>query len=350
MQFSYQIPKGRFPVGKLPLNVLEQLLKRYAVTDDRVIVGPGIGADAAVIDTGGPRYLIAKTDPITFTAEHIGWYAVHINANDIAAMGGRPRWFLATLLLPENKTTSADVDKIFAEISGSCRGLGITLVGGHTEITYGLTRPVIVGQMLGEVEKDKLVRSSGSRPGDAIVLTKGVAVEGTAIIAREWEAEVASAFGADWVGRCKNFIYAPGISVVKEALLATERCRVHAMHDPTEGGLATALHEMGRAADVGIVVYEDAIKIYAETQRLCDHFQIDPLGLIASGALLVALEPADAEALVSALAVEGISAARIGEVVPKSQGVKIQTSSGLIDLPLYEQDELTKIAAAVARS
>lgn len=331
------------------MDFLDRLLRRYASKDARVIVGPGIGADAAVIETGGPRYLIAKTDPITFTAEHIGWYAVHINANDIAAMGGTPRWFLATLLLPENKTTAADVDKIFGEISGSCASLGITLVGGHTEITCGLDRPVIIGQMLGEAEKDKLVRSSGSRPGDAIVLTKGVAVEGTAIIAREWEAELARAFGAEWVGRCKHFIYEPGLSVVKEALLATERCRVHAMHDPTEGGLATALHELGRAADVGILVHEDAIKIFPETRRLCDHFHIDPLGLIASGALLVTLEPADAEVFLAALAMEGIYAARIGEVAPKSQGIKIETSSGLKDLRLYEQDELTKIAAAASR-
>ncbi|MBI2357820.1 MAG: hydrogenase expression/formation protein [Deltaproteobacteria bacterium] len=350
MHFSYHNPKRHFPVGKLPLNFLDELLRRYAPRDDHVIVGPGIGADAAVIETGGPRYLIAKTDPITFTAEHMGWYAVHINANDIAAMGGRPRWFLATLLLPENKTTSADVEKIFAEISTSCASLGITLVGGHTEITYDLNRPLIVGQMLGEVEKDKLVRSGGSRPGDAIVLTKGIAVEGTAIIAGEWEAEVTRAFGTGMVGRCKNFIYEPGISVVKEALLATERFRVHAMHDPTEGGVATALHELGRAADVGILAHGEAIKIFPETQRLCDHFQIDPLGLIASGALLVTLEPAEAEVLISTLAREGIAAARIGEVVPKSQGVKVETSAGLKDLRLYEQDELTKIAAAVDRS
>lgn len=332
------------PVGKLPLGVLDALLKRYLLPDESLVVGPGVGEDAAVIDTGGPRYLIAKTDPITFTAHRIGWYAVHINANDIAAMGGRPRWFLAALLLPEQKTTPAEVERIFKELSESCQSLGISLVGGHTEVTRGLERPIVIGQMLGEVEKERLVRSDGAREGDAIILTKGVAIEGTAIIAREYGEEVERLFGAQMVARCKRFIYEPGLSVLREALVAGETARIHAMHDPTEGGLATALHEVAWAAGVGVVVASEAIHIFAETRLLCQHYHLDPLGLIASGALLIMVEAGQAHKVLGALQKEQIPAAIIGRVVSKDQGVKIETPSGLQELPLFERDELTKIS------
>lgn len=333
----------KFPVGKLPLGVLDQLLRRCATKDERVIVGAAVGEDAAVIDTGGPRYLIAKTDPITFTADHIGWYAVHINANDVVTRGGRPQWFLAALLLPEDQTTESDVEKIFQDISDACQNLGISLIGGHTEITCGLNRPILVGQMLGEVEKDRLVRTNGAREGDTIILTKGIAVEGTAIIAREKEKELAAILDEETLARCKNFMLQPGISVLKEALIAGESAKIHAMHDPTEGGLATALHEIARAAQVGIIVHSEAIKVFPETERLCEYYHLDPIGLIASGALLIVVEAAEAAKVLTSLEREGITAAIIGQVVEKSQGIKIRTPSGVYDLPIYEQDELTKI-------
>lgn len=335
--------KARFPVGKVPLEVLERLLERNPIRDERILVGPGIGRDAAVIDIGGPRYLIAKTDPITFTAAKIGWYAVHINANDIAVMGGRPRWFLATLLLPEHKATKSEVDQIFTDIVESCERIGASLIGGHTEVTHGLDRPIVIGQMLGEVEKEKLVQTSGAREGDALVLTKGVAIEGTAVVAREKEEELEPVFGAETVLRMKNFIYDPGISVLGDALVATESAEVHAMHDPTEGGLATALHELARAADVGIVVDLETIRVFPETRMLCDHYGLDALGVIASGALLIAVDARDAQSLVESLNREGIAACKIGEVVGKSLGLKLRSRSGTRDLPLYEQDEVTKI-------
>ncbi len=333
----------KFPVGKLPMDVLTRLLARNIIKDERVIVGPAVGEDAAVIDTGGPRYLIAKTDPITFTVDNIGWYAVNVNANDIATMGGHPRWFLATLLLPENLTGKDEIDKIFQDILEACQDLGISLIGGHTEITHGLNRPIIVGQMLGEVEKDKLVRTDGAREGDAVILTKGIAVEGTAIIAREKAEELTSVVGEELLARAKNFLYQPGISVLKEAMVATAYVRVHSMHDPTEGGVATALHEVARAARVGLIIESEALPIFPETQRFCDYYHLDPLGLIASGALLLAVETSQAERVVKSLQTEGIPAFVIGQVVHKSEGVKLRSASGLHDLPLFEQDELTKV-------
>jgi hydrogenase maturation factor len=333
----------RFPVGKLPIKTLERLLKRNKIKDSRVIVGPGIGEDAAVIDTGGPRYLIAKTDPITFTADQIGWYAVHINANDIATKGARPLWYLATLLLPEDLTTKDLAEQIFQDTLNACKSIGVSLVGGHTEITTGLSRPIVVGQMLGEVDKKQLVRADGARKGDVIVLTKGIAIEGTAVIAREREEELLQILDAQTLTRCRNFMHQPGISVLKEALAASQYGSVHAMHDPTEGGLATALHEVARAAGVGLLVRAEAVPVLAETQAICNHYHLDPMGLIASGALLIILAANELENLLSRLELEGIEAAEIGEVTEKSKGVKLLTADGLCDLPLYEQDELTRI-------
>jgi hydrogenase expression/formation protein HypE len=333
----------RFPIGKLPIKTLERLLKQNPIKDRRVIVGPGIGEDAAVIDTGGPRYLIAKTDPITFTADQIGWYAVHINANDIATKGGRPIWYLATLLLPEDLTTENLAEKIFHDTIEACRSIGVSLIGGHTEITGGLRRPIVVGLMLGEVDKDKLVRSDGAKPGDSIILTKGIAIEGTAVIAREHENDLIEVLDEKTLTRCQKFMYQPGISVLKDAQVAIASGSVHAMHDPTEGGLATALHELAWAAGVGVRLRYETIPVFAETQSLCNHYHLDPLGLIASGALLIVAPTAEADRIIAALNAQAIAATVIGEITDKSHGVNMLTADGLRSVPLFEQDELTKI-------
>ena len=178
------------PLGKLKLELLEKLLNKYqSPQDPRLIVGPEIGEDAVVIDFGD-RYLVAKTDPITFATDEIGWYAVHVNANDIATRGAKPKWFQSTILLPEGKTTEELIDRIFNQISSVCNELEVAVVGGHTEISYGLDRPIIVGCMFGEVKKEKLVTTSGAKVGDDLILKKGIVIEGTSIIAREKQEEL----------------------------------------------------------------------------------------------------------------------------------------------------------------
>lgn len=334
---------SRFAIGKLPMRTLERLLKKNRILDPRVIVGPGIGEDAAVIDIAGPRYLIAKTDPITFAVDQIGWYSVHINANDIATKGGRPLWFLAALLLPEDATTEKVAENIFQDIIDACASLGVSLIGGHTEITPGLTRPIVVGQMLGEVDKDRLVQANGSQNGDAVILTKGVAIEGTCVIAREHESDLVEIFDHDTLKRCKNFMFSPGLSVFEDALAAMESGAVHAMHDPTEGGLATALHELAWAAGVGVSVNAEAVPVFPETQALCNHYHIDPLGLIASGALLIVAPASHTEPILKNLGRRGIAATVIGEITDRRHGIKMITADGSRDLPLYEQDEITRI-------
>ena len=154
--------------GKLPLDLLSRLLDEIDVRDPRVVLGARAGEDAALIDFGD-RYLVAKTDPITFATDLIGWYMVQINANDIAVMGGTPRWLMTTLLLPDTTSEERSGTYLTRQVREACDALNITLIGGHTEITYDLPRPIAVGAMLGEVPKERAVLTSGARPGDSIV-------------------------------------------------------------------------------------------------------------------------------------------------------------------------------------
>jgi len=335
----------RLPVGKLAPGFLAELLGDLRGDDPSVIVGPGVGRDVAVLAWDqGARYLIAKTDPITFATDEIGHYAVSVNANDVATSGGVPRWFLATLLLPDEGADEHLARTIFAQINAACAELGITLVGGHTEVTYDLSRPIVVGMMLGEVERDRLVTSDGARVGDRVLLTRGVAVEGASIIARELGDELmARGIDEDTVRRAANFLHEPGISVVAEARAALAAGEVHAMHDPTEGGLATGLHELALAAGVGLAVESEAIPILPETQEFCELLGLDALGLIASGSLLIAAPPEDAEAIIGACREAGIDCADIGEVVAPEHGVRIRSGAGWSDLPRYDQDEIAKL-------
>ena len=330
-----------YPLGKLPAEHLARLLARYAPTDPRVVLGPGVGRDAAVISFGD-RYLVAKTDPITFASDEIGWYAVNVNANDIACTGATVRWFLTTLLLPGGQASPQLVDTIFDQVADACRKLEIEMVGGHTEISYGIDRPIVVGCMLGEVMPERLVRSDGAQPGDVLIVTKGIAVEGTAIIARE-KADDLAGLDRSLLERCQGFLYDPGISVVRDAAVATAAGTVHAMHDPTEGGLATGLRELGEAAGVGLVVNEAAIPVLPETHTLCTRLGLDPLGLIASGALLMAVAPGGAGAILGALEEAGITAARIGRVVERGQGVVLSNAVGERPLPVFERDEIARL-------
>lgn len=331
------------PVGKLRADALRAIFDKLAPRDPRVIVGPRVGEDAAVIDLGD-RYLVATSDPITFAADDIGWYALAVNANDIAVRGARPRWFLATLLLPADSTTDESVEALFAQIGEACDELEVSLVGGHTEVTHGLDRPVVAGTMLGEVAKDKLVTTGGARVGDAVVMTKGVPLEGAAIIAREREAELRQrGVSAATIRRAKGFLRSPGLSVLPEAEIACELATIHSMHDPTEGGIATALAELAEAAGVGLRIDAERIVKLPEGVELCRAFGLDPLGTIASGALLLTLAPADAAIVIHALAREGIDSHYIGHVVPAAEGVKLVDGATERPMPVFAQDEITRL-------
>jgi hydrogenase maturation factor len=301
------------PLGKLPPEILASLISKFPPRDPRVVIGPRLGEDAAVIDIG-EQFLVAKTDPITFATDEIGWYAVHINANDIATTGAVPAWFMATLLLPEKLTTADSAGSIFDQINDACTSINVTLVGGHTEITYGIDRPIVVGMMLGLVAKDQLITTGGAQVGDAIIVTKGVPVEAISIIAHQKRTELADRFETGFIEKCANYLHSPGISVLRDARIAIRNGRIHALHDPTEGGLATGLWEMAEASGRQINV-DPTPAILDDGVSLCEIFGLDILSTIASGALLMSVHPDDAEGVVLGLESEHISAYQIGEVV-----------------------------------
>ena len=333
------------PLGKLDHAFLGRLLSRYTQADDRVLVGATIGEDATVIDFGS-SCLVAKTDPITFATDEIGWYAVQVNANDIAVTGGVPRWFLATVLLPEAITDEALVEDLFRQLSAACASLGVSLCGGHTEVTHGLDRPIVVGQMLGEVDRDRLVVTSGGQPGDDLLLSKGIAVEATAIIAREKATELSGTFSVRFLTRCRAMLHDPGISIVREVRLALEAApyeAIHAMHDPTEGGLATGLWEMATASGTGLWVDRDAVPVLPETEALCARFGLDPLGVIASGSLLLAVDPRFTPLVLDAWGAAGIAGARIGRLTPQMEGMTMTAAGQGTSLPRFRRDEIARL-------
>jgi hydrogenase maturation factor len=328
-------------VGKLPHAELKRLLSKVE-PDPSVIIGPQIGEDAAVLDFGD-RCLVVTTDPITFAADRIGWYVVHVNANDVAVMGARPRWFFAVVLLPEEQATSAMMNDIMTDIRGTCAAVGATLAGGHTEITSNLTRPIVVGQMIGEAPSSRLVNKQRLGVGDRILLTHGVAIEGTAILAREKSSLLGDLVDPETLDRAERLLFKPGISVVQAALMAIDAGEVHGMHDPTEGGLATGLAELVDAAGLGLHIVRERVPIYPETATICDVLGLDPLGLIASGALLIAAPPGDAERIARALQDHLIPVASIGEVRPRDNGLTIEVDGQIQPLVPPDRDEIARV-------
>jgi hydrogenase expression/formation protein HypE len=337
-----------FPIGKLPADVLGRLLAGAPVLDERVVLGPGIGLDCAVLDLG-ERLLVFKSDPITFASQDIGWYAVQVNANDIATTGAAPRWLLATALLPEGITTESLVSKISQQLFSACRDLGISVIGGHTEITHGLERPILVCTLVGEVERGSLVTPRGATPGDRILLTKGVPIEATAILAKEFPARLRPELSEAEIAEAVAFLYHPGISIVKDARIAQRAGKVTAMHDPTEGGLASALWELAEASGRRLVVQPEKVPVPGLSARICKVFGLDPLATIASGALLLTCAAGDAQAICQALQAEGIQGSVIGQVEDGPAGVwqAPQTvedgQTGRQLFPRPERDEIGKV-------
>jgi hydrogenase maturation factor len=280
------------------------------MADDRrdVIVGPEIGEDAAAIKTPD-GVLVVATDPITFASDRIGWYAVQINANDVAVMGATPKWFQTCILLPAESPIS--VERIASDISDACAKLDVAVIGGHTEVATGITDPIVVGTMMGAASEDSVIRTGGVKPGDRIIMTKTAGIEATSIIAREKGAHLVKQCSARMLAHARRFLFNPGISVVAEAMIAALHGAT-AMHDPTEGGVITGLWEMAEASGRRIVVEPKAIPVAKETARLCELTGLDPLRSIASGSLLAAIAKSQAGPLVEELNRNGVKATIVG--------------------------------------
>jgi len=248
-----------------------------------------------------------------------------------------------TLLLPEGSTTEDLVEQIGQQVFQACREIDVSVIGGHTEITYGLDRPILIGTMIGEVDRQRLVTPRGARPGDRLLLTKGVPIEATAILAREFPQQAREALSPAELAQACGFLHDPGISVLREARLAMGAGQVTAMHDPTEGGLASALWELAEASQCSLVVDPSAVPIPPLSARLCRAFSIDPLAAIASGALLLTAPSGDARSIWQALAADGIPCAEIGEVEKGPVSVQREARDGLELFPRPERDAIARI-------
>ena len=331
--------------GKLEIGLLKRLLNRYTILNSQVVVGPKIGEDAAVLSIGknSDHYWVLTSDPITFTTEEIGYYGVVVNMNDIATRGAIPKWFLATLPFPE-EVEPKGIEKIFRQIHQTCQKFHISFIGGHTEITPGIDKPILSGHMVGEVKKGKLVRTSGARAGDLLLLVKGICIEGTSIIAREREHQLLKkGISPSIIERAKRFIFNPGIDVLQSAQIACESASIHSMHDPTEGGLINGLIEMAWASEKEIEVDLKKVYIYKESQLLCHIFGLNPLGVIASGSLLLTISPSDLLNLEKAFRKVSIPIQVIGKVNKGPARVVVKEERSLRELKPFSRDEILKI-------
>ena len=331
----------KLPTGKVPSDVLRRVVFPYlGVKSDRVLQGPGVGEDAAVIDMGD-RVIIAKANPITGAEAKIGWLAVHINANDVAACGARPQWFLSIVLLPEGADESL-LESIMKDIHEACSDLGISLIGGHTESTPGLDKPIIAGFMMGELSKDEFVTTGGARPGDLVVLTKGAGIEGTGILAADLTHVLLPEVGREVLERATELL--KKISVVQEALTAVDVGGVHSLHTPTEGGVMNGIWEMTEAAGVGVEVHEDAIQISEETIAICNALDADPLKLMGSGALIIVTEPEKTGEVITKIRGTGVAASVIGKIMPLEEGrILVKRDGSRVAIEAVDQDEVYRL-------
>jgi len=337
-----KVPQKLLQTGKLPPEILARILSAAPVNDERLLVGPGIGLDCAVIDNGS-SLLVFKSDPITFTSHEIGWYTVQVNANDIATSGAVPSWFLMTVLLPEGTSTPELVDEISQQVFTACQQIGVSVIGGHSEVTPAVKQPVIVGTMIGEVERQKLITPRGAQPGDVLLLTKGVPIEAVSILAREYHQRLKKALASEQLEAARNYLHQPGISVLADAQIATGAGKVTAMHDPTEGGLAAALWELATACGHDLVVDLQRVLITPLAAQICALLKIDPFASIASGALLLTSPPDHVVGICQALASAHIACSEFGTVRQGKGKVWVDQDGKLDLLPYPERDEIARL-------
>jgi len=333
---TIEVIAGMLP-GKVPPDILQKIVfAKLGFTDPDVLLGPSLGEDASVIRIGD-KVIIVATDPITGSVSDAGWLAVHVNANDIATFGVQPRWFLVSIILPIESTPD-QLGQIVNQMDDAAQMLGISVSGGHSEVTEGIDRPIIVGFMIGMSEEGEYVTSSGAKPGNSIIVTKSIALEGTAILANEGEKYLIPKVGTETVDRAK--VLRSQISVVAEGIAAFETGYVTAMHDPTEGGLSGGLHEICDASDVGFEIYDKAIPVDDSTKAICQALEIDPIELISSGCMIVCCRQEHVNEVVNAIHSRGVSASVIGKIVDNPTHRITITDSRSYPLPRPKTDAL----------
>ena len=322
-------------IGKLPNSLLKKIIidpvNSNAPQREEVLLRPSVGEDCAALDFGEYNCIIS-TDPITGAVKDIGRLAVHININDIASSGGEPVGIMLTALLPPS-ITEKEISEIIADLYTEANKLNVAILGGHTEITDAVTKPVISCTALGKCKR--LISTGGSRVGDYVIMTKTAGLEGTAIFAKDKYSLLKDRVGIDIIKSAEKF--SESLSVLKEGLIGAEY-NAHAMHDVTEGGILGACWELAESSGLGIEVYEDKIPVAPETREICSALGVDPLRLISSGSMLIVCENTD---ILKALESENIKAAVIGRITDKHRC--IIRNDEKIPLTEPDSDELYKV-------
>jgi len=315
----------KLPHGKIPIDLLKEVVfKNLGIERPEVVLGPSSGIDGAVIEVGN-QTLIVSMDPITGALERIGWLAVNVNANDIATFGVEPAFLFSCILLPEGANRRT-VETICAQMDKAARKLGIAIAGGHCEVTPDLTNPIVVGCAVGIAEKGKYVTAGGAKNGDKLILTKTAGIEGTAILASDRENQLKKAMSTKMLQKAKEFF--SQTSVVEDAITAFKTGGVHAMHDPTEGGIIGGIYEMAEASNIGVRIHEEKIPVQPETARICRFLKINPLQLVSSGALLIAAKPNAASKIVENLKKKNLQASIIGDFLEDRENRTLVTRNG----------------------
>ena len=285
----------RLQLGKIPIDVLEEtVLKMTGRRSRRVLTGPRAGVDFAAVRVGD-GHLIVSSDPITGISSGVGRYAVEVSANDVATSGNAPQ-FMESVILMREGATSQTLRSIAAEMDEAAKKLGVAFVGGHTEVTPRLDRPIIM--ITAFCYAREFVSSEMARDGDAILMTKTAGHEGTAALVREAQ-RMKIRLPAELSAKAASL--ESGLSIVPEAVAAFRTRKIHAMHDCTEGGVVGAVYEMSLASGLGCVLEEGAVPVAATTRAVCERFSVDPLRLIGSGALLIAVPDDEAAGVCKAL-------------------------------------------------
>lgn len=294
-------------IGKLPENVLKRsVLRQIHTKREEVVLGAAVGEDCAAVQLADDEVFVLSTDPVTGTSEDIGGLAVQVTLNDLASAGAEPVGVMLSVLLPEG-ISEPQIKEMARQAEEACRAANVQIMGGHTEVTSAVTRPVITVTGVGKAKRGSLISTAGVKAGMDILLTKWVGLEGTAILAKEKEKELLTRFSSEFVSRAKEFDRL--LSVLPEAKEAV-RLGVSAMHDVTEGGVFGALWEMAESSGVGLMVDLKKIPIKQETVEICEFFDINPYALISSGAMLMAAD--HGARLAEGLNEAGIAAAVIG--------------------------------------
>lgn len=291
--------------GKLDSKMLSALLTNLPQNREEIILGPGMGRDCCLIDFG-ETVCAMTTDPITGVSKNQGLLGVHVSLNDLAAFGAEPIGLLLTLMAPPH-SVYAEIETVMNDAAGEAERMGLDILGGHTEVTDAVTRLILSVTAIGKVAKDKLVMPERIRPGYRLVMTKTAGIEGTTILANECGDLLADELGQDCVSNARAMM--DGISVLAESRIAVDMGAV-AMHDVTEGGLLGAAWEFAQAAGLGVHIYREHISVAESTREICRWLRIDPLKLISSGCMLIAIP--ESGPLIETLSAAGIPACDIG--------------------------------------